>query len=78
MSANRFIIAFLYFAPALLLDQFQLNIYIDGLLIALSKAFAIFFQSFMLKMERRVVNFIIFAVTIFFTLGVYLSQELCK
>ncbi len=77
MGANRFIIAFLFFGPALLLDKFQLNIYIDGLVIAFSKLWAMLAQYLLIKIPRRTANYILFTATLIFAIGLYLSQELC-
>ena len=77
MGANRFIIAFLFFAPALLLNQFQLNIYIDGLIIAFSKLWALLVQYILIKTKRRTANYILFSATLFFAIGIYLSETLC-
>jgi hypothetical protein len=77
MCSLRFIVFFLYYVPALQLGQFDINIYINGLLSALTKLVVIPIQYYLLKMERKTMGYGLFILTSLLAIGIYFSFATC-
>lgn len=69
---------FIYYAPGLLLDQFAMNIYVNGFVNALSQLCGIPFQLWLLKFPRKRVTYILFVASAVFSVGMFVSSELCS
>jgi hypothetical protein len=69
---------FIYYAPGLLLDQFNVDIYFNGLVNALSQLCGIPVQYFMLRFKRKLNNYVLFLSSAAFAIGMYAAQELCE
>ncbi len=69
---------FIYYAPGLLLDQFAMNIYVNGFVNALSQLCGIPFQIWLLKFPRKKVTYLLFVSSAIFAVAMFISAELCS
>lgn len=67
---------FIFYAPGLLLNQFDLNIYINGVVNAASQLCGIPIQGFLLRYPRKFNSYLLFGCSAVFAVAMYLSQEL--
>jgi hypothetical protein len=73
----RFIVFFLYYVPALQLGEFDINIYLNGLLSALTKLAVVPIQYYLLQMERKTMGYAFFIIGAVLCLGIYFSFGTC-
>lgn len=72
----KFMSMFIYYAPGLLLDQFSLTIYINGLVNAASQLVAIPFQFIAIsRFPRKTSLYFIFLLSSAFAVGMYLVDR---
>ena len=76
LGALKFMMMFIFYAPGLLLSQFDLNIYINGVVNAASQLCGIPIQGFLLRYPRKFTIYLLFGMSAMFAVGMYLSQVL--
>jgi hypothetical protein len=65
---------FIYYAPGLLLDQFDMNIYINGLVNALSQLCGVPIQELLLRTSRKFSNYLLFILSAVFAVGMWVVK----
>lgn len=78
LGALKFLMMFIYYAPGLLLNQFNLDIYVNGLVNALSQLAGIPIQQLLLQYERKMSSYLLFTCSAVFAVGMWLVKDLAE
>jgi hypothetical protein len=65
---------FIFYAPGILLDQFAMNIYVNGFVNGLSQLAGIPLQLWLLQFPRKYVTYILFATSAVFAVAMFISK----
>lgn len=76
LGTLKFMMMFIFYAPGLLLNQFDMNIYVNGVINAASQLCGIPIQGFLLLYPRKFNNYLLFGLSAVFAVGMYLAQEI--
>jgi hypothetical protein len=76
LGVLKFIMMFIYYAPGLLLNQFDMSIYVNGVVNGFAQICGIPVQHFLLKFQRKFSSYLLFTSSAVFAVGMWVAQEL--